>query len=112
MDATQTLEEQHDRMRTSTYPSYAVSTSNCVASFLLALLWSGGVWSTIDTAIGLAKGRYRLDEHPGAEVALSVLECVFGYTQIVLMWVLFSRFMNNRYPRLERPRKEFIRMDG
>jgi hypothetical protein len=112
MDNNQTLEEHHDSLRTNTYPLYAVSTLNCVASFLLALLWSGGVWSTIDTAIGLAKGRYRLNEHPGAEVALSVLECMFGYVQIVLMWVLFSRFMNNRYPRLERPRKEFIRMDG
>jgi hypothetical protein len=109
MDNSQTLEEHHDSTRTNTYPSYAISTLNCVASFLLALLWSGGVWSTIDTAIGLANGRYRLHEHPEAEVALSVLECVFGYAQIVLMWVLFSRFMNGR---LERPRKEFIRMDG
>lgn len=108
----QTLEEQHDSMRTNAYPAYAVSITNCVATCLVACIWSSGAWSTIDTAIGLAKGRYRLNEHPTGEVALSVVECILAYTQIILMWVLFSRFMNNRYPRLDRPRKEFIRMDG
>lgn len=100
------------RIRPDAYPSYAKSLVNCVVSFILALLWSGGAWSTIATAVGLAKGEYRLKQQPGAEVALSVVEGIFGYTEVVLAWVLFSRFINSRYPRLNRTQREFIKMEG